>query len=265
MNKVFCALAAVVLTVGCGGGESGNGKLTTEVTPANAGTVSRNPDQTVYPSGITVNLEAKAASGYKFKEWMGVKTSTEKTISVAMAGNMKITAVFEKREGYRTVKIGGKDYGTIKIGNQTWMAENLNLETPNSWCYEGNSANCEKYGRLYTWDAAKGACPDGWHLPIRQEWNELVSFAGKDNADMKLKAGSPDWDGEDEFGFSALPGGVRSADGGFDGLGWYGGWWAATEGGASLAYGWHMGTGNAYVVENFNSKGYGLSVRCLQD
>jgi formylglycine-generating enzyme required for sulfatase activity len=98
-----------LISCGGGGGGSGNGKLTTAVSPANAGTVTRDPDQTVYPSGITVNLEAKAADGYVFKEWTGVVSGTEKTISVAMAGNMKVTAEFEKVN----IEIVPKDGGTV--------------------------------------------------------------------------------------------------------------------------------------------------------
>jgi uncharacterized protein (TIGR02145 family) len=163
----------------------------------------------------------------------------------------------------------GQKYRKVKIGNQTWMAENLNHKTGNSWCYEDNNANCKKYGRLYDWNTAKTACPTGWHLPSREEWKDIVSTAGDGNvAGKKLKATSG-WNvngnGTDDYGFSALPGGGCGSDGNFDDAGYYGGWWTATEVGAGYAYGRYMNCGHDYVGEYDDDESNGFSVRCVKD
>ncbi|MDR2970748.1 MAG: fibrobacter succinogenes major paralogous domain-containing protein [Bacteroidales bacterium] len=164
----------------------------------------------------------------------------------------------------------GKRYRTVKIGKLTWMAENLNYATGSSLCYDDDESNCQKYGRLYVWDAAMSACPAGWHLPTREDWNNLVENAGGDVAGTKLKSKSSDWNGTDNFGFSALPGGYRLTDG-FSGAGSNGGWWNATEYDAGNAWRRSMRSDDEYVdeynkiiVHNY-SKALGLSVRCVRE
>jgi uncharacterized protein (TIGR02145 family) len=160
----------------------------------------------------------------------------------------------------------GKTYRAAKIGKQVWMGENLNYRADSSWCYKDNPDNCKKYGRLYHWDAAIKACPAGWHLPTREEWDGLVTFAsGKETADTKLKSKSPNWDGTDDYGFSAMPGGLRNAGGRFIYLGSHGYWWTATEYNASGAYARSIVNGSAGMHENYGYKGNGFSVRCLRD
>jgi uncharacterized protein (TIGR02145 family) len=164
----------------------------------------------------------------------------------------------------------GKVYRTVKIGNQVWMAENLNFDCPGSKCY-GNYPNAKKYGRLYDWATAKKACPPGWHLPSKEEWQILVDFAGSYKfAGKKLKAKSgwnKNGNGTDEFDFSALPGGYgysRSGDRFYD-VGDGGYWWSASEYSSYYAYGRYMLciSDDAYWDDGNND---GLfSVRCVQD
>jgi uncharacterized protein (TIGR02145 family) len=113
------------------------------------------------------------------------------------------------------------------------------------------------------------ACPAGWHLPTRNEWNQLVHAAGGGNsAGKKLKSKSPNWDGGDDSGFSALPGGARGTDGSFYLLGSGGRWWMSNTDNQinpSNAYFREMGSGSTYVNEDNESKSSGRSVRCVMD
>jgi uncharacterized protein (TIGR02145 family) len=176
----------------------------------------------------------------------------------------------------------GQKYNAVKIGAQTWMAENLNYPaSDSSWCYEDNADSCAKYGRLYNWDAAFTACPAGWHLPTRREWDILITTAGGKNVAggnlKKPRIGFGSHDITNVYGFSMLPGGFRHSDE-YDPLnnppgcfrqetftlaGSCGYWWTATKGGGS-AYNF-AACSDVYVEEQAVYVKHGLSVRCLRD
>jgi uncharacterized protein (TIGR02145 family) len=170
----------------------------------------------------------------------------------------------------------GKTYKIVKIGTQTWMAENLSYNAYGSKCYGNQESNCQKYGRHYDWNTAMKACPKGWHLPSDAEWTTLTDFVGGSNvAGTKLKAKSG-WNknnGTDAFGFSALPGGGGRAalpfgnpSGSFGSVGEYGIWWSATESSATIAWRWYMYPNDAGVGrDNDYAKTSLYSVRCVQD
>ncbi len=145
----------------------------------------------------------------------------------------------------------GKSYKTVKIGEQVWMAQNLCFGegSENKRYGEDNVARDadhneitlsdakirsygRKYGLLYTWDNAISACPEGWHLPTKEEWDELLNYAGGVPAACQCLKAKSGWEesgcGTDEFGFSALPGGFGHWDDGFFDIGISGNWWTAS-------------------------------------
>ncbi len=162
----------------------------------------------------------------------------------------------------------GQKYRIVTIGDQTWMAQNLNyayMPDTSSFCYDNDSANCKKYGRLYTWSAAmdsaarfsdngkdcgygkkcspadtvRGACPVGWHLPEWMEWSNLVNFIAEKTGDYdsipNALTSTSGWDddlfgescnGSDTFGFGVFPAGWRKLNGeDYELVRSYGGFW----------------------------------------
>ncbi|WP_298768174.1 fibrobacter succinogenes major paralogous domain-containing protein [uncultured Fibrobacter sp.] len=207
--------------------------------------------------------------------------------------------------GSMTDSRDGQVYRTVQIGEQTWMAENLNFDPGQggsrnanydwSWCYENDPEKCELFGRFYTWAAAvdsialydggngvdcgdgktcilpekvQGVCPDGWHLPTKDEWNILFSVVGgQDNAGKVLRS-QTGWykgsSGTDDVGFCALPTGTGGDDR-FLNFGNRADFWVASEHVSDRGCNVIMhyfndkaGFGNAY-------KHAGLPVRCVKD
>ncbi|GBU25813.1 hypothetical protein R83H12_02471 [Fibrobacteria bacterium R8-3-H12] len=176
----------------------------------------------------------------------------------------------------------GETYQTVVIGAQTWFQRNLNYNTSGSKCYNYNVANCATYGRLYNWEAAMSACPPGWRLPSNADWNELVHYVdGSTDADTSIAYESPTagwhlkatsgWstyggrDGQDKYGFSALPGGYIYSDGTFNGITSWGEWWSSSEGSAKFAYGRGMYYNDDNLYWSGIVKSHSQSVRCIKD
>jgi uncharacterized protein (TIGR02145 family) len=167
----------------------------------------------------------------------------------------------------------GKTYKWVKIGEQVWMAGNLNYATGSgSWCYDDKSSNCEVYGRLYNWEAALKVCPQGWHLPSDHEWDILIdNLGGSEVAGGKLKEPgtsywkSPNKGASNSSGFTALPGGSRHGNGYFSYLGGLGYFWSSSESSATYAWERRLYCGSEGVLRDLSYKDYGFSVRCLKD
>jgi uncharacterized protein (TIGR02145 family) len=199
---------------------------------------------------------------------------------IALAIAFTFLACEEKGKGAETGSPQTYTGKTVKIGSQTWMAENLNIKTGNSWCYDNDEANCQKYGRLYDWETAVKACPSGWHLPSSGEWlyddDGLIKAAGEEVAGKKLKS-KTGWNsyegksgnGTDEFGFSALSGGRRNLDGTFADVGDDGVWWSSSEqtsdGNDAVFFVSIAKTTDIAMWDMAGSYNFGFSVRCVKD
>ena len=230
-------------------------------------------------------LDPKYSSSAQAPSSSSAKESSSSVASSSSAVELNCSALLEEENGWSwdipkecrfnpaitygnmTDKRDNRAYKTIKIGSQTWLAENLNYadstKTPSllkrSWCYDNVAKNCEVAGRLYTWAAAidsvklynggkgvdcgfgktctlpakvQGICPSGWHLPDTTEWRTLFTEVGVKSmvggAKLKSQTG---WynsgNGTDAYGFSALPVGNRAPSGSFGNEGGYTEFWSA--------------------------------------
>jgi uncharacterized protein (TIGR02145 family) len=198
----------------------------------------------------------------------------------------------------------GHTYEVVEIGDQCWFSENLRttvyadgssipevtdngtwsgLSTGARCDYDNDASNVATYGRLYNWHAATDAaelCPSGWHVPTDGEWMVLEMELGMSESE----ANSDGWRGTDEgtqlkstygwydggngtdnVGFSALPGGNRSFDGGlFYVAGDSGLWWSSSPSGGD-AWSRFLYYGNPDIYRYASAPRFGFSVRCLRD
>ncbi len=179
--------------------------LSLEITPEGSGQVSGEGD---YAEGLTVFISAIPNLNYRFVNWTGdtghIADANASSTNLTMpAENINLTANFEEDEngnpniiyGEGVTDIDGNFYPSVIIGNQEWMARNLNVthdangNAISRYCYDNNETYCDLYGGLYTWQSVmngegssntipsnvQGICPTGWHLPSNSEWNVLVN------------------------------------------------------------------------------------------
>jgi uncharacterized protein (TIGR02145 family) len=188
---------------------------------------------------------------------------------------------------------------TVTIGAQVWTTENLSVdkfrngeiipEAKNAedwtnlglaekpcWCYYNfDTANGTKYGKLYNWFAVndkRGLAPLGFHVPTQQEWLTLSGFIGApEMAGGKLKSkegwGPADGDknGDDAYGFRALPGGYFSRSGYGQDINDRGMWWSATSDGGISGYAFWIYGSFPDLMTDIIETANGLSVRCVKN
>ena len=185
----------------------------------------------------------------------------------------------------------GQEYKWVKIGDQIWMGENLNIGTLvnnkknqldnkiiEKYCYHNEDKNCRIYGGLYQWmemmdytAKSQGICPSGWHIPTSEEWQILIYFVGnEETAGNQLKMpGGIYWKMSKKMkkkylmpvgsGFNALPGGMRNISKKFYGINEKAGFWASGQSSYNIY-------SNTDLIKKYSSyPKYGLSVRCIKD
>jgi len=164
----------------------------------------------------------------------------------------------EKEPNTFTDERDGQQYSYITVNGTQWMAENLNYETEGSWCYEGNADNCRDWGRLYTWEAATEACPDGWQLPDEQVWTKLIdNYGGRELAGNDLQEGG-------SSGFDVLFAGYRDKKGFYGKVDSSAYFWSGSEKDEKYAFfsGFYKGYSNVGMYTY--TKPDGFSVRCVK-
>ena len=193
------------------------------------------------------------------------------------------------------VKVKNQEISTIHIGDQVWMARNLDTEVPGSFCYMDDKGLCEKYGRLYTWAAAmnlpdeylnkssrdtvkrihRGVCPVGWHIPSIYDFERLDAYL-KDIDDavgvgtnLKARDVWPETEnsmpGQNGWGFSALPGGYRLDLMSFAGLDSITGFWSSNEKDSISSLLWGLYADRDEFVRDSSNKVAAFPVRCVMD
>jgi uncharacterized protein (TIGR02145 family) len=196
---------------------------------------------------------------------------------------------------------GGETYHTVMIGNQNWMAENLQVknfqngdailnvttekewekagkENKPAWCYYNFDSSYRDYGKLYNWYAVndvRGLAAQGWHIPAENEWAKLITtLGGKKEALIKMrtaKGWSANTEGSNTSGFGALPGGCCTYGGTFGAIKNIGYWWSSTPHSSAnwgaysfiIVYNTALKTWDieTLVMDKFS----GYSVRCVQN
>ncbi|MDI1321946.1 MAG: fibrobacter succinogenes major paralogous domain-containing protein [Algoriphagus sp.] len=193
--------------------------------------------------------------------------------------------------------IAGKTYKTVTIGNQTWMAENLNVvlfrngdsilvtKTQREW-YDANNAGIpacinfrysedfgEIYGKMYNWYAVtdeRGLAPEGWSIPTDADWDTLTMAIGGPEGAMKKIKSTEGWtstnnEANDETGFGGIATGMVEPDGRFIDVGFFGYWWTRDERDGDGLKRMISFENQNFVGNSTLGKGNGLTVRCLKD
>lgn len=274
----FFATIALVAFSACGDDNSGTSTQPSDE-ESSSSVYENNDDESsssVTPKSSSHNDKSSSSSANSSSSVTPESSSSE------TSGSSSSVSIFNPKISYGelTDSRDGQTYRTVKIGNQVWMAENLNYESANSYCYGDSASSCSEFGRLYTWSAAVDACPSGWHLPRWAEWDTLLTTAvsNKAYAGVALKSSAvwnpllvvgsyfdyvQTYDETNISGFSALPAGGMY-NGKYGGVGVEVNFWNASEFNDDETYVMRLYYSETYEFWWRESKQNAYSVRCLQ-
>ncbi len=220
-------------------------------------------------SGTSVSSSSSARSSSSAKS---SSSSAKSSSSVTLATPCKTETEDNCEYGELVDDRDSQTYKTVKIGDQVWMAENLNYEGGDSYCYNDSAEYCEEYGRLYTWVSARDACPTGWHLPTREDFDTLLSTVGGDSlAGNALKSfagwnrAEDEGNGVDSYGFSGSPAGWMDLTGDYYQVGYFGRFWSISSCSDKKAYTLHLKYNAESGSLDCTLKESAISVRCVKD
>jgi len=155
--------------------------------------------------------------------------------------------------------VNSQEVETIKIGNQVWMSANIDSVVIDSYCFNNDTSNCHKYGRLFNWETALSICPDGFHLPSDDEWKELTdTLGGLNRVGQKLKRG-----GTSEFE-APLGGNFNKGLEIFSYSNEHGYFWTSTPFNKKAAWFRQIGEKQTNINRSTVDKEYFFSVRCIK-
>ena len=160
----------------------------------------------------------------------------------------------------------GKRYKIVKIGNQTWMAENLAFKADNGcWSYNNDVSKVSKYGYLYNFSTASTICPNGWHLPSDDEWNVLEESFGLPLSMANRSGYRGTQASAIKSKLKILLGGCFENDGRFNQIESRAYFWSSTAQDSTCRWDRIFYFQGPVVCKGCSEENWGLSVRCLKD
>ena len=180
----------------------------------------------------------------------------KKTAETRCVKKRDLLAEHGVQDGLYFDKRNGRSYPVRVLGSKLWLSQNLSVNVDSKGklsksadfkdCYLESAEYCEDFGRYYTWQEAKKACPVGWHLPGDAEWRDYQKNLS--NAEWKTigRGGVHTWDSYGDTSNS----------------GYY---WSSSSTSKSTARGWSFTQSSKYVERNDFERSTGMYVRCVAD